>query len=118
MISFAIYDFPEPGNPLSIITILDGLLYRPGGHNSVSMLNNCRSLIFLISLIFDIFGGDGVQIFISISSCEFSSFSLLSKNIVESIVVNCSSFLISSNLLLLTFVSFTSVEKSIKNKKY
>lgn len=71
LISFATWDFPEPGKPLSIITILDGLLSRPGGHNNVSIVNNFRLYGFTSSLTFDILGGDGARILML--CCDISS---------------------------------------------
>jgi len=100
LISLATKDFPEPGKPLSIITILDGLFGRPGGHNNVSIVNNCRSSDFSTFLIADILGGDGINIStVSMSGCEFSSFPSPSAIVIVSIVVD----LISSVLFLAGF---------------
>lgn len=84
MINFAIWDFPEPGKPLSIIIILDGLLYLPGGHNNVSMGNTWRFDNFSISVFFDILGGDGTLLFICVSNGDLISFSL--RSIAEEIL--------------------------------
>lgn len=117
MISFATCDFPEPGKPLSIITIFEGLLSRPGGHNNVSMVNNCRLDDFSISWTLVTLGGDGVHIsIISISGCSSFFLSLSStKIVVVSIVVGVSS-IISLDFLSSTFDSILS-EKIFKNYK-
>lgn len=69
------------------MTILDGLFRRPGGHNNVSIANNCRSGDFLTSLIADILGGDGTHILtVSMSGSGFSSFCSLLTTVIVSTV--------------------------------
>lgn len=113
LISFATCDFPDPGKPLSIITILEGLLGRPGGHNNVSMVNNCRLHDFSTSLILDTLGGDGAQSIISITS-GFGSFSISSSSstiVIVSIVIGVS-LIISAVFFLSIFDSILSDEIS------
>lgn len=114
MINLATCDFPEPGNPLSIITILEGLLGRPGGHNNVSMVNNCRLVDFSTSLILDTLGGDGAQIsIISITGCSsFISSTSSSKIVIVSNVIGVSSIFIEVSFFISTFGSISSSEIS------
>jgi len=105
LISFATCDFPDPGKPLNIITIFEGLLGRPGGHNNVSMVNNCRLDDFSTSLILDTLGGDGAQISIISGPDFFSISSSSSKIVIVSIVISVS--------LIISAVSFISIFGSI-----
>lgn len=114
MISFATCDFPDPGKPLNIITIFEGLLGRPGGHNNVSMVNNCRLDVFSTSLILDTIGGDGAQISIIsiISGPDFFSISSSSSKMVIVSIVFGVSLIISAVFLTSIFGSILSDEIS------
>jgi len=108
LISLATCDFPDPGKPLSIITILEGLLGRPGGHNNVSMVNNCRLVDFSTSLILDTLGGDGAHISIISIISGAGSFSISSSSstiVIVSIVIGVS--------LIISSVSFLSLFGSV-----
>jgi len=109
LISLATCDFPDPGKPLSIITILEGLLGRPGGHNNVSMVNNCRLVDFSTSLILYTLGGDGAHISIICGSGSFSISSSSSTIVIVSIVIGVS--------LIISSVSFLSLFGSILSDK-